>query len=99
MLFTTNVFSVLVAAACASFVTAAPTPGKAIVDIVYDPMITSPQAGDTWTVGKTQLVTWNTDILPQGSNETGSILLGYQENGSENLDLGQSQFDVLTLKI
>lgn len=87
---TNNALSALVAAACASLVAAAPMPGQAIVDIVYNPMITAPKAGAVWHTGETQLVTWNTDNMPpEEVSQTGTIVLGFQENDSENLDLGE----------
>ena len=47
--------------------------------------ITAAVAGDAWTVGSVQTVTWETkDIPPEVMNETGLILLGYIEEGSTN---------------
>lgn len=80
-------------AAAASAVYAAPTavstavfdPSKNNIDIVFRPPITAPVAGDAWTVGSVQTVTWETkDIPPEVMNETGLILLGYIEEGSTN---------------
>jgi len=52
---------------------------------VIDPTITSPQAGDTWTVGEQRNVTWDTSLVPPGNTQTGQILLGFlttDSNGS-----------------
>ena len=59
-------------------------------DIVFNPMITSPKAGDDWQVGSTQTITWDTSMIPAGhENDSGMILLGYNEDDSENLDVGK----------
>ena len=63
---------------------------RPVVNIVYNPMITYPTAGVVWTVGETKTVTWRTEEIPKElKNSTGTILLGYNENGSENLDIGR----------
>ncbi|KAI0632225.1 hypothetical protein C8Q77DRAFT_910051 [Trametes polyzona] len=86
----TAVFAALAAAATA--VSAAPatfTGGK--VEIVYRPHVIAPQAGDVWPVGSTQTITWDTSDIPEeAKNQTGLVLLGYIEDGSENehLDVG-----------
>ena len=52
--------------------------------------VITPKAGDVWTVGSTQTITWDTTTIPAGSEDaTGFILLGYLEDGSSNehLDL------------
>jgi len=57
---------------------------------VWSPPVTAPQAGDAWSVGSTQLVTWDTDgIPPSAADNTGTLLLGYFEGSSEgeNLDI------------
>ncbi|KAL8291872.1 hypothetical protein RQP46_002130 [Phenoliferia psychrophenolica] len=59
-------------------------------DIDYNPAVTSPTTGDVWTAGQSYDVTWNT-VLPSGINltevsQTANLVLGYKENGSENLD-------------
>ncbi|KAI0248623.1 hypothetical protein BJV78DRAFT_778497 [Lactifluus subvellereus] len=56
--------------------------------VVVSPTITSPHAGDSWPVGSNQNVTWDTsNIPPDGKNNTGTIVLGYDDgSGSENLD-------------
>ncbi|KAJ8473412.1 hypothetical protein ONZ51_g7890 [Trametes cubensis] len=72
----TAIVTALVAAAAA--VSAAPS-------IVFSPPITSPKAGDVWPAGTTQVVTWDTtNIPPANANQTGLILLGYIEDGSED---------------
>lgn len=56
---------------------------------VWNPPITAPRAGDIWTVGSTQLVTWDTNkIPPSAMNNTGTLFLGYFDGDShgENLD-------------
>lgn len=88
-------FSALLASA--SFVSAAPasTPkvGSPVVNIVYNPMVTYPTAGVIWTVGEVHTVTWNTADIPEELKEsTGTILLGFNEDGSENLDIGTLAF-------
>ncbi|KAI0335091.1 hypothetical protein GY45DRAFT_1367109 [Cubamyces sp. BRFM 1775] len=80
-----NKFSAIVTAlvAAAAAVSAAPA-------IDFSPPITSPKAGDVWTSGTTQTVTWDTTNIPAANaNQTGLILLGYIEDGSddEHLDI------------
>ncbi|KAF9644283.1 hypothetical protein BDM02DRAFT_3077858, partial [Thelephora ganbajun] len=56
----------------------------------WNPQITAPQAGDIWTVGSTQFVTWNTDRIPPSAvNKTGALFLGFLDGyaTSENLDI------------
>ncbi|KAI0822533.1 hypothetical protein BC628DRAFT_1388967 [Trametes gibbosa] len=72
-----TIFTVLVAAAAA--VSAAPS------DVVRPP-ITSPKAGDVWTAGSTQLITWDTSSIANPTGETGLILLGTLKNGDEQLN-------------
>ena len=56
-------------------------------DIVYDPPVTKPAAGDSWSVGSTQTVAWDLSSIPENEQDTtGTLLLGYIENDSENLD-------------
>ncbi|KAF8968952.1 hypothetical protein BDZ97DRAFT_300430 [Flammula alnicola] len=56
--------------------------------IVFNPPITSPKASVSWPMGSQQVVKWDTTDIPvQRVNTTGLILLGYMENGSENLDI------------
>jgi len=60
--------------------------------IVYGPPITSPQGGDTWFVGSKQVVSWDTtNMPPAAANYTGTIYLGYHEDGSisEHLDISE----------
>ncbi|KAF8625730.1 hypothetical protein AX15_005221 [Amanita polypyramis BW_CC] len=55
---------------------------------VFNPTITSPAPGDMWKMGKTYNATWNiSNIPPEKQNATGLILLGYEEDNSENLDI------------
>lgn len=61
---------------------------------VWNPHVTAPGAGDVWTVGSTQLVTWDTDdIPPSAMGRTGTLLLGYFDEGThgENLDTCESE--------
>ncbi|KAI0820057.1 hypothetical protein BC628DRAFT_1331265 [Trametes gibbosa] len=73
----TAIFTALVAAAAA--VSAAPGD-------VISPPITAPKAGDVWTIGSTQLITWDTSSIVNPTSETGLILLGVFENDDEHLD-------------
>lgn len=59
--------------------------------IVVTPTITQPAQGDTWTIGTTTQVCWDTsDIPPEASNYKGTVLLGHDDGtGSENLDVGE----------
>ncbi|EJF63332.1 hypothetical protein DICSQDRAFT_55831 [Dichomitus squalens LYAD-421 SS1] len=57
---------------------------------VFSPPVTSPTAGEVWTVGSVQTVTWDTSSIPAANqNQTGLILLGFVEDGStdEHLDI------------
>jgi hypothetical protein len=51
----------------------------------------TPQAGDVWTVGAPQNVTWDTSKIPPSAEDgTGTLLLGYyDDSGGENLDIGE----------
>jgi len=56
--------------------------------IAFNPTVTSPKAGDHWVGGTQQTVTWRTDnIPPELSSSNGLLLLGYDENNNENLDI------------
>ncbi|KIY45186.1 hypothetical protein FISHEDRAFT_5943, partial [Fistulina hepatica ATCC 64428] len=56
---------------------------------VWDPPITYPTTGTIWDVGSTYTVTWDTSDPPsQVTNYNGELLLGYLEDGSENLMVG-----------
>jgi len=73
----------LLAAACVT-VTALP---KSNFDIV--PPITSPVAGQVWTIGSQQTVTWETDFIPSfADSQTGILDLGTIDpsTGNENLN-------------
>ncbi|KAI0628943.1 hypothetical protein C8Q77DRAFT_1067051 [Trametes polyzona] len=52
------------------------------------PQITSPKAGDVWTVGSTQTISWDASAL-QGDQTRAPIFLGFVEDGSlnEHLDV------------
>jgi len=57
-------------------------------NIFWSADITSPHLLTVWTVGSNETVTWDPSKVPQSSiNSTGILLLGYQQNNSENLDL------------
>ena len=79
-----------------SFVFAAPLVARAGQG-TWNPPITAPRAGDVWTVGSTQKVTWDTSkIPPSAENNTGILLLGYyDESESENLDMGKPVHPIL----
>ena len=48
----------------------------------FSPAITAPHAGDNWTVGSVQTITWDTSSIPSANkDQTGLILLGYIEDG------------------
>lgn len=56
--------------------------------IVYSPHVTAPTAGQIWTTGSNQTVTWDTSDIPEEKQDSpGMLLLGYLEDGSENLDI------------
>jgi len=63
----------------------------------WNPPITTPRAGDVWTAGSSQNVTWDTSkIPPSAENNTGILLLGYyDESEGENLDIGESDYPIL----
>ncbi|KAJ7069653.1 hypothetical protein C8F01DRAFT_1048453 [Mycena amicta] len=92
MLFTTVVSLLALAASGLT----APTLGPQEL-IVVSPNITSPQAGDFWLAGSTQVVRWNTaNIPPAAAKNTGLLLIGHitimrdqdgKEYPSENLDI------------
>jgi len=72
----------------ASLSLASPAPAKISEDIVFDPMITSPKAGDIWFAYSHQTVTWDTSAIPaEEANATGILVLGYEQDDSENLDV------------
>ncbi|KAL5501699.1 hypothetical protein ACEPAH_8959 [Sanghuangporus vaninii] len=86
----------LIASSLPSLIHCAPAPAprdgvktsSPVVNIVYNPLITYPTAGVVWTVGETKTVTWKADEIPEElKNSTGTILLGYNEDDSENLDI------------
>jgi len=59
---------------------------------VWNPHITAPSEGDVWTVGSTQLVTWDTGDIPHyAKDNTGTLLLGYFDGSThEHLDTRES---------
>lgn len=83
----TSILSMVLVASSA-LVSAAPIQPNE--DIVWNPEITSPKAGDSWAVGSTQTVTWATSNLPsQLQNATGVLDLAHPDANSENLDFGK----------
>ncbi|PPQ74634.1 hypothetical protein CVT26_007443 [Gymnopilus dilepis] len=45
---------------------------------IFDPRIISPNASTVWTIGKTELVTWDTSDAPKHISNLGSVFLsGY----------------------
>ena len=59
---------------------------------VFSPKITYPTASTVWNVGEVHNVKWSNAGAPPGfpiNNATGQLLLGFLENGSENLDVGE----------
>lgn len=78
MLFSTK-FATVLAALVAS---------AATVSAAVNPRITSPKAGDVWTVGSVQTISWDTTGIPDG--QTSTALLGFIDVlnplGGENLD-------------
>ncbi|KZT73867.1 hypothetical protein DAEQUDRAFT_661347 [Daedalea quercina L-15889] len=76
-------------AASAALALAAPASFIPVPDdiILWSADISSPTILSVWDVGSTQTVTWDASKVPQTSaNHTGIVLLGYSEDGSENLD-------------
>ncbi|CAO1627743.1 unnamed protein product [Parajaminaea phylloscopi] len=52
--------------------------------IVFSPEITSPRAGDVWTVGETRNATWVTDSIPaELKDATSRLMLGYSPADGE----------------
>ncbi|KAH9892701.1 hypothetical protein C8Q73DRAFT_791724 [Cubamyces lactineus] len=75
-----NKFTAIVTALVAAAATVSAAPG-----IVFSPPVTSPTAGQVWTIGSTQTVTWDTTNIPAANaNQTGLILLGFIEDGSDD---------------
>jgi len=86
MQFFTAILSAL--ALAVSTTTATPVDARGAL-IVVNPPVTSPKAGDLWTVGAAELVKWDTSGIPdQAKDYTGSIVLGFDDgfSSSENLD-------------
>ncbi len=84
-------FSVKLLVVLATVATAASAAAVRAADEVFSPTITAPHAGDQWTVGSIQTITWDTSSIPSANqNQSGLILLGYIEDGQidEHLDIG-----------
>ena len=76
-----------------SFVYASPLVARGSLG-VWNPPITAPSAGDVWTVGSTQLVTWDTGEIPHSSmDNTGTLLLGYFDGDTHGENLDTCQLD------
>ncbi|KAH0832071.1 hypothetical protein J3R83DRAFT_12979 [Lanmaoa asiatica] len=59
--------------------------------LAFAPTITSPTTGTIWVAGSKQSVSWQTKNVPvEAQNYTLTILLGYLDNASENLDIRKS---------
>lgn len=58
---------------------------------VFNPEITYPTSSTLWNVGERHNVTWSIANAPPGfpiDTATGTLLLGFLANDSENLDIG-----------
>lgn len=76
-----------------SFVSASPLVARSRHG-AYNPPITSPREGDDWEVGSIQTVTWDAShIPPSAENDTGTLLLGYLNEYSDNENLDTSKSD------
>jgi len=63
-------------------------PVQPVENIAFRPTITYPTAGAVWYTGSMQKASWKTDNLPtELQNAKGLLLLGYQTDDSENLDI------------
>lgn len=88
----------LSAFALSALVSAAPMPAGPVMNVVFNPMITSPKAGDVWATQSVQTITWQTDMIPvEERNSTGTILLGWVNATSqdEHLNVGECLFVTL----
>ncbi|CCM01175.1 uncharacterized protein FIBRA_03223 [Fibroporia radiculosa] len=57
-------------------------------DAIWSADIISPNLLTVWKVSSNQTVTWDPSRVPQTrTNATGILLLGYEQNDSENLDI------------
>jgi len=68
---------------------------------VFNPTITYPTASTVWNVGEVHNITWSIANAPTGfpiNNATGTILLGFLANDSENLDVDHPLADKFLLK-
>ncbi|TDL16236.1 hypothetical protein BD410DRAFT_644055 [Rickenella mellea] len=81
---------------CVSATPTTSTNGKSHHLTVVNPHITSPSQEDVSFVNSTHVVTWDTSTIPpENKDDTGLLLLGYLENGSENLDMNPLASDFL----
>jgi len=82
----------LSAFALSAFVSAAPMPAGPVMNVVFNPMITSPQASNVWATSSVQTITWQTDMIPvEEQNSTGTILLGWVNATSQDEHLNVAQ--------
>ena len=83
------VFAVLAVSSSSANPIPSPAPVTATGLIVFSPVITYPTSGATWVTESQQTVTWDTSQLPGDQfNKSGSLVLGFTDSDSENLDLG-----------
>ena len=81
-----SIFSALMLAM--SYVSTA-APVHPVELLAWSPTITCPTALTIWKAGSVETVSWKTDNIPQEKQgSTGLLLLGYEANDSENLDIG-----------
>jgi hypothetical protein len=61
--------------------------------IDYSPPITAPAGGEVFIAGQTATVTWDNTVVYDLSNvsTTADLVLGYTEEGSSSLNLGESR--------
>ncbi|KAL6302859.1 hypothetical protein BKA93DRAFT_381266 [Sparassis latifolia] len=84
-MFFTSVLTAMFATLAASTLA---TPISRAEDDIVSPQITYPTTGAVWIPFTNQTVTWDTsNIAPADANNTGLLLLGYNEANSEHLDI------------
>ncbi|KAL0581173.1 hypothetical protein V5O48_000863 [Marasmius crinis-equi] len=66
---------------------------------VYRPKISEQSVGTQWERGQKHTISWDTSSIPkQNENDTGTLLLGFLEKDSENLDFDNPLADDFSLK-
>jgi hypothetical protein len=89
MQFLTTLLPTLALLASTTTVTASSIAARSEAAVIT-PRITSPQKGDVWEVKSQQLVTWDTSDIPSsGVDDTGSIVLTFDDDGSESSQSGK----------